>query len=114
MDGNQSVPMESWVRTTFQPTGSFEHSTLSSQPPPPAEIPLLSDELENRASALEEIVNLLNGKLARVLRDDPEVAVPALENPPSRTGLGVDLSRTGDRLAITIKELHSIYDRLEL
>jgi len=81
---------------------------------PNAEIPRLADELENRCSALEEITQLLQGKLTRVTRDPEQDDQPALANPPGMTGLGVDLGRTADRTAEVIKQLHDLYERLEL
>lgn len=115
MDGNREVPMPDvapYSGTTFQPNGTFEHGVSVSKSH--AEIPRIADELENRCSALEELVQLLQGKLARVTRD-PEVAeAPALATPPSITGLGVDLNRSADRLAEVLRQLHDLYDRTEL
>ena len=102
MDGNQSIPMEvaTASKLSVSPAGN--------------EIPRLADDLENRCTALEEVVQLLQGKLARVTRDPSQDAAPALANPPSITGLGVDLCRSADRLAVILRELHDLYERIEL
>lgn len=97
MNGNQSMPME---------VPSVSASS--------AEIPRCADEIENKCSGLEEVLQLLQGKLARVTRDPEAADAPALANSPSITGLGVDLNRSGDRLAEILRGLYDLYHRIEL